>query len=160
MRLSTVSPKVWVLILAVSISLVALQSCSSPKQRTARDEALRSLRKIDSAVEVGVNYLTYRGLLIEAKASVNEALRLIKNEKLRIALNNAMGYYEDAGELWDGDDLDASWNTISPSDTSQWRLVTRNRLVKEKSSFGGEQLRTKSAVQQLWAKASRQLASL
>jgi hypothetical protein len=53
------------------------------------------------AQQVGVNYQQYRQLMIDAKASVNEAERTIPRHTMLTALSEAMRAYKDAAGVWD-----------------------------------------------------------
>jgi hypothetical protein len=65
------------------------------------DQALRALRKLAGATEVGVNYQQYSALVIDAKAAVDEALATVTNEDLKSELKSSMDAYVDAGHIWD-----------------------------------------------------------
>jgi hypothetical protein len=63
-------------------------------------EALKALRKLSSAIEVGISYIQYRELLINAKAAVNESLTELPNGAIRESIANAMDAFADAGDIW------------------------------------------------------------
>jgi len=54
-----------VFIFVVATFLFACSEVSS-KQKAAADEALKALRKIEVAIQVGVNYMKYGSLVIDA----------------------------------------------------------------------------------------------
>jgi hypothetical protein len=70
------------LILLFSAS-VLISACV--QHNAAADEAIKALRKIDAATQVGVNLTTYNELLIEAK--VNEADRTLPDGDLKTDLD-------------------------------------------------------------------------
>jgi hypothetical protein len=72
----------------------------SSKQRTAADDALKALKKIEAATQVGVNYQQYGQLVIDAKAQVNEASSALPDGDLKKELNVVMEAYTDAGQAW------------------------------------------------------------
>jgi hypothetical protein len=72
----------------------------SSKQRTAVDDAMKSLRKLAAATQVGVNYQQYGTLVIEAQAQVNDALAVLPEAELKTEMNAAMEGYADAGRVW------------------------------------------------------------
>lgn len=63
-------------------------------------DAIKALRRLASATEVGVNYTDYGRVLIEVKAEVDGALPRIQNAELRSDINSAMVEYAYASELW------------------------------------------------------------
>lgn len=88
-----------------NISFAADANAQSP-QAPARaaeniDGALRALRKLAGATEVGVNYQQYSALVIDAKAAVDEALATASDEALKTELKSSMDAYVDAGRVWD-----------------------------------------------------------
>lgn len=75
---------------------------AAEKNTEAIANALKALRKLSSATEVGVNFQVYSGRIIDVKTEINEILPDISegNEKNEIIL--AMETYADAGSLWNG----------------------------------------------------------
>ena len=63
-------------------------------------EALRALRRLNSAVDVGVSFVQYSQLLVEVKGIVDEALASIPTGELRNEITLAMQAYGDAGQAW------------------------------------------------------------
>jgi hypothetical protein len=61
--------------------------------------ALKSLRKISTATDVGVNSRDYSQMLIESNAAVQDAINATKGE-LSSALAAAYGVFSDANTLW------------------------------------------------------------
>ena len=62
-------------------------------------EALASLRKFQAATQVGVSYLQYGQLLIEAKDKTNAASRVLSDGPLESEIQAAMDAYADAGQV-------------------------------------------------------------
>ncbi|OLE53286.1 MAG: hypothetical protein AUG51_13795 [Acidobacteria bacterium 13_1_20CM_3_53_8] len=67
---------------------------------TSAREAVRVLRRLNSAIDVGVSYAQYSQILIEVKGSVDEALASIPAGELRNEITLAMEAYADAGQAW------------------------------------------------------------
>src|SRR3954470_23947495 len=84
--------------LAVMAATTFLSNCGglSSKQRSAVDDAMKSLRKLAAATQVGVNYQQYGMLVIEAQAQVNDALAVLPEAELKTEMNAAMEGYADA----------------------------------------------------------------
>jgi hypothetical protein len=104
------------LILLFSAS-VLISACV--QHNAAADEAIKALRKIDAATQVGVNLTTYNELLIEAK--VNEADRTLPDGDLKTDLDIAMFAYVEAARDWNqygkhgGEILEYHWETARES---------------------------------------------
>jgi hypothetical protein len=69
-------------------------------QRQAAKDALKSLRKLNAAVEVGLNNAQYTDRLIDAKADIEENLTSLPNGALKQSIQSALRAYEDAGTVW------------------------------------------------------------
>lgn len=80
--------------------LTAQSGKLSASQQTAANSALKSLRKIAAATDVGVSYSQYGSLLIEAKPEVDEALAVLPESQFRSDITTAMEAYLDSREAW------------------------------------------------------------
>jgi hypothetical protein len=87
------------------------------------EQALRGLRKLAGAVEVGVNHLQYSALVIDAKAPVDEALASLPDGELKEQLKAAMDAYTDAGTVWN--------HIVEARGTRQVVLASRDRGRQE-----------------------------
>ncbi len=131
----------------------------SSGQRDAANAALKALRKVASATEVGISYQQYGDLLIETKATVNEALLVLPEGDLKKSLGAAMDAYADAREAWrvkiDGKQLDAS---ESPGKI----LIPKYSLATQRLSSGatvtGTHADPDSAIQLIWQAAGKEIA--
>lgn len=72
----------------------------SEKQQAAVGDAIKALARIEAAAQVGVTLTKYMELVIDAKAAVNEADRLLPGCELLTNLDEAMRAYGDAGTVW------------------------------------------------------------
>jgi hypothetical protein len=70
------------------------------KQKAAVADAVKALAKIKAAVEVGVSLVQYSQLVIDAKAVVNEAERILPASEILANLSGAMVAYKDAATVW------------------------------------------------------------
>lgn len=70
------------------------------KNDEAVANALKSLRKLAAATEVGVNFQDYSSRLIDVKAEVNEVLPQIADGYVKDEIKLAMDAYADAGTAW------------------------------------------------------------
>jgi hypothetical protein len=87
--------------------LLLAAACSGPDKtpppdqgRVAAAEAVKALRKVEAATQVGVTREQYGQLLIDAKAASNEAARLLPDGELKTELAEAVDAYADGLELW------------------------------------------------------------
>src|SRR5437868_9197998 len=87
-------------LIVIGLSLM-LPGCGlSSKQRDATRDAIQSLKRIQAATEVGVNYQAYGQLLIDAQAKANDAKSLLPDSELRNRLSEVIGTYKDANQIW------------------------------------------------------------
>lgn len=79
---------------ASSATTVGTESTSSAR------EAIKALRKLESATSAGVTHAEYGTRLIDAKAAVDELLPRISAGDLKSEIEAAMLEYVSAGEIW------------------------------------------------------------
>jgi MltA-interacting protein MipA len=119
----------------------------------AAGEALRALRKVAGAVEVGVNYQQYGQLVIEAKAAVDEALATIPAGELRNEIAATMDSYADAGRVWT--------MRIKPrGDYGVSDLLKTKYGVSEREAFraySGDEIYVTGALHLIWNQARQHL---
>jgi hypothetical protein len=63
-------------------------------------EAIKSLKKLSAATDVGVNFQDYGRRVIDVKAEVEELLLNIADEFIKNEIKSAMEAYVDAGSAW------------------------------------------------------------
>src|SRR5262249_44123796 len=68
--------------------------------KTAARDALKALRKMAGATEIGINFQEYGSRVIDAKADVEEGLRQIPDGDLKTEISLAMDAYADAAKAW------------------------------------------------------------
>lgn len=88
--------------LLLMITVISACNGDNQKQKTSAIEAIKSLKKIEAATQVGMNKAKYSDLLIEAKTAVNQAKGVLPDNELKKELDSAMNCYVDAGIFWDG----------------------------------------------------------
>jgi predicted small secreted protein len=89
---------------SIVLTSIFLSACGlSSKQKEAADNAIKALRKVEASTQVGVNYMQYMQLVIEAKSEVNAANAALPDGELKQELNSAMDAYADAREGWGAD---------------------------------------------------------
>lgn len=96
----------------------------SSEQRSAANDALKALRKVEAATQVGVNYQQFGQLAIEAKAAVNQAVTALPDGEVKSEIVAAMEAYADAGDAWGA--------TINDKLTSSSKLASD---LKQKYDF-------------------------
>lgn len=90
--------------LSTAIAIAYLfTACSgvSTQQKTASNDAITALRKLEAASQVKTSsYREYSQLLIEAKAKVNQAAAVLPEGALKNELNATTEAYTDAATAW------------------------------------------------------------
>ncbi len=83
-------------------SLTFSESISTQKAgvKQAADDAIRALRRLESATSVGVSFVEYGTRLIDAKAEVDNALGQLPESALKAELTLAMAEYTLASKIW------------------------------------------------------------
>ncbi|GGY21690.1 hypothetical protein GCM10008098_13230 [Rhodanobacter panaciterrae] len=69
-------------------------------QRSALDNAVAAIGKVNAAVEVGVNFPTYGQLLIDAKAATNHVVEVGATPAITNILQETIQNYVDAAKAW------------------------------------------------------------
>jgi hypothetical protein len=64
-------------------------------------EAIKALRRLDSAVSVGLTYREYGTRLVDTKVAVDEQLEKIAEGELKMEIMRAMIDYKRASEVWE-----------------------------------------------------------
>lgn len=104
---------------AMQSGLPELKSASE-KTKTKIEFALKALRKMSAATEVGVSLSEYSSRLIDTKAEVDEAIDILPDNFLRQELILALQSFIDAGRAWN--EMGKYDFLISGQDTF-WSLV-------------------------------------
>ena len=136
----------------IFITTTVFFSCGelSSKQRVETDEALKALRKIVVATEVGVNYGKYGSLIIDTKAKVNEVLLVLPDGDLKKEISAAIEAYVDASQVW-GAKINGElfFGVLSPGDGLGEILIPKYNLT---SPMGPEGIVFADfAIKQIWA---------
>jgi hypothetical protein len=72
----------------------------NPQAIAAVRDALKALRKMAGATEIGITFQEYGSRVIDAKADVEEALRQLPEGELKTEIALAMDAYADASKAW------------------------------------------------------------
>ena len=72
----------------------------NPQAIAAVRDALKALRKMAGATEIGISFQEYGSRVIDAKADVEEALRQLPEGELKTEIALAMDAYADASKAW------------------------------------------------------------
>lgn len=90
-------------VVSVVFSMQAVNTQTTPKGTTKNDTALvalKALRKLSTAVDIGINFLFYKNLLLEVKTEVDESLATMPEGELKQEISLAVEAYVDAGYAW------------------------------------------------------------
>jgi hypothetical protein len=159
----------------ILLLIAVLASCGpSMGDRQRADEAalamntFRSLAKIQAAIEVGVNYQTYGGLLIDARAQVNEAHLLLPDVDLMKRFETTIDAYTDASKIWDRkikriSSFGAEQGSLIDSDAEPFKTLAAKYSISIKAEtyqgFTSHTFDADGAMQTIWAKATTELLS-
>ena len=69
-------------------------------QRLAAGNAIKALRKLKAAVEIGISLNQYTDRLLEAKVEIEALLNSVPTGTLRLEIASALEAFQDAHELW------------------------------------------------------------
>jgi hypothetical protein len=156
-----VNPNLRLLQLILLFSLFLSVACGglSSKQKDAAKDALKALRKIEAATQVGVSYMQYGPLVIDAQAQVNEAMSMLPDGELKKELKAAMEAYADAGQAWEktingrlqgsslGDSLDKKYSLGLPSkDEYVYEKAMREVVLSKIWAAGREHIERASSL--------------
>lgn len=86
----------------VVVELPTPKVTAETKSADAVANALKALRKLSSATEVGINFRDYGSRVVDVKTELNELLPTITEGRTKEAIQSAMSAYQDAGTLWNG----------------------------------------------------------
>jgi hypothetical protein len=137
------------LLLIVSISVVSCGGLSS-KQQTAVNESLQSLKKIQAATSIGIDYRAHGQLLIDAKAKTDEVRRIVPAGALKDELIAAIDSYELAHENWKkADEQESMMDNPRRSWTSREQI---NKFFDEKGKAMSDAIRNRT---ENWEAASQ-----
>lgn len=81
----------------------AAESALAPAPDKAALAAIKALRKVDSAVSVGVNLQEYGTRVADAKIAVDEAMPDIPSGEVKDEIKKAMDAYAEALKFWSDD---------------------------------------------------------
>lgn len=127
----------------------------SEKQKAAVGDAIKALARIEAAVQVGVNFQKYTELVIDAKAAVNEADRLLPDCELLTSLDESMRAYGDAATVWNHK---IKYSSVGLLEKAYGAVIDRYNLpLREKN--GRMEASPDVAMQVMWHVAATKLAA-
>jgi hypothetical protein len=101
------------------------------QQKTAANNALTALRKLQASTQVGVHFPQYGPLLIEAKSQVNAAVSSLPSGELRSELQAAIDAYTDAYDGWQKTMSGGIIIGASPSEEQMRKAVAVGELMRK-----------------------------
>ncbi len=139
-----------------ALVMLSLNACASlsNKQDPAVSDAIKALRRIEAAVQVGVNFQQYGQLLIEAKSQVNEASAKLPDGELKRELNEAMEAYVDAGRVWNN--KIQGYMILADSEPGK-TVIPKYSLRTTTESRGRQEANADEAIQVIWRVAKEHL---
>jgi hypothetical protein len=149
------------LLLVILFSAISLTGCGlSSSQKAVAKEAVDALGKVQAATEVGVTFVNYGPLVIDAKAKANQAKSLLPDGPLKEHIVLAAEAYADAGQVWSekiqgvgAGEYARIWTKNGVGQT----VISKYSIPVEKSEGSaavlGDSVRADLAMQVIWAKA-------
>ncbi len=90
----------------VATTILACLGCSAESPRnTAADRAIKALRRVEAATDIGTNRAEYNSRLADAKTEFGDSTSNIKDPQISAELSKAMEAYTDAAHLWSAEPL-------------------------------------------------------
>ncbi len=124
---------------------------SQTKNNEAVEGALKSLRKLAAATEVGVNFQEYGSRLIDVKTEVNELLPKITDGYVKDEIILAMDAYADAETAWNGM---TRGNSLFP-DLEPGKTLQKKYSIPIDTSIGMALLPRNVVLSTIWAAAQK-----
>jgi hypothetical protein len=134
--------------------IFATQTASVPTQPVtpqAAIDAIDSLRRMESALEIGISYQEYRSRMIDLKGDVDEAIAQLPDGELKKELGLAMEAYGDALTAWS--DVIQNQNLFSASEPGK---SLRKKYSIPEAGAGGYMLRD-TALLTIWTVAGEHI---
>lgn len=124
------------------------------KSTPAAQNALRTLRRMTSATEVGINFQEYSTRLIDLKADVDEELSQLSVNDLKQEIKLALEAYVDAGTAWNKMlRYEIMLTEFEPAKT----LQEKYSIPAEPSSSGGSVVYRSVALSTIWGAAKKHI---
>jgi hypothetical protein len=131
-----------VIVSITTIALLGITSCSNKQteqQNKYAEEAVKALKKLNAATDVGINKSEYSKLVIEAKTSVTQASEKLPAGVLKTEMMSAIDAYQDVIGLWNSYDMSLSMR-------GQYSLTAEeasDAVLKSEKSKDGSLIKTK-----------------
>jgi hypothetical protein len=127
----------------------------APQAATAARTAIKELRKLAGATEIGVSFREYGTRLIDVKNAVDDALASIQEGELKKEISLALEAYVDAGHAWNTiiKDGNAQYDYTLSFDAEWMRIVEKYSLSPESSLVYGND----KALSAIWREARSHL---
>lgn len=120
-------------------------------------DAMKSLRKLDAATEVGITRADYGPLLVTAKADVNAALDELPDGPQRTAISATMDAYADASTAWEAKLKGPTMDSDSEPALT-WRTKYQVPGYRDSTTYSPGHIDVDAAMQLMWSYASKHLA--
>jgi hypothetical protein len=145
--------------LLTTFIVILLAACGglSSKQRSAAEEAIKSLRKISASTQVGVNYQQYGVLIIDAQAQVNEALAVLPDGELKNEMNATMESYADASQVWGAKIKSGTDEIFTESHPRTTVIIPKYSLPASDYGSSGKSINGNQALKIIWDVANKHL---
>jgi hypothetical protein len=101
-------------------------------QKNAIQSALKSLRRLGAATEVGVSQTDYQSRLIDTKADVDEDLRAIPGQSpVAVHIKKCLEAYQDASDAWNDNENFHFWSTFKDFPLPAPKVVKKYKIATQ-----------------------------
>jgi|GEM_PF-2622372 len=136
------------------VALAAIPVILVQERKVEVTNAIAALGRVEAAVEVGVNFQQYTQLVIEAKATVNDAERILRDGELSTNLKEAMNAYIDVATIWNYKIQFSNIGKYIKTEYGHGRIISTYNLHLSDD----KDIPTDAAMQVIWGVASQKLA--
>jgi hypothetical protein len=144
-------------VVSISFSGEVPNGNANPVNRTGvvAGNALRALRKMASATEVGISYQEYGSRLIDLKTEVDEAISQMSDGELKTEISLAMEAYADASVAW-STSIKHGRDTMFPDIEPATSLIRKYSLPID-TSIGMPLVTRSAALNKIWGLAKARI---
>ncbi len=122
-----------------------------PTPHPAAVAALKSLRKMAGAAQMGINFQEYSSRIIDVKADVDESVAQLPNGEIKKEINQALQAYIDAKTIWN----DSATTELVLTQSEPGKSLQRKYKIPETTK--GLVAEKTVALSTIWSVASKHI---
>jgi hypothetical protein len=131
------------------------KSSTIDKNKNAIDNALKSLRKLAAATEVGVSFREYGTRLIDVKTEIEELLPDISEGNVKEEIKLAMEAYADASKVWN--EMIKTGNGDLFPDYEPWKTLQQKYSIPTYRYSNLHLMTVDKSLKAIWAAANQHI---